>query len=224
MRPGGRHRRAALQAITLTLGLALPGALPAQGVAQEAGPERDRLAAAASGVERPAPGDILRLRIWREPDLSGEFPVDPTGIVVLPKIGPFDVSSVHPDSLRPRLVQAYQVYLNNPSIEVTLLRRITVLGAVRNPGLYPVDGTMTIADALALAGGAAPDGRRDRVEIRRADRRIVADLSVETRVGDSPLRSGDQLYVPQKSWLSRNPWVFTGALGTLTAVTVALIR
>jgi protein involved in polysaccharide export with SLBB domain len=170
------------------------------------------------------PGDILRLWIWREPDLSGDFPVDARGMVVLPKLGPFHVASVPVESLQPRLVESYGEYLNNPSIEVIPLRRISVLGAVLKPGVYPVDPTMTVAEVVALAGGAAPDGKRDRVELRRGEKRLFANLDRASRLADSPIRSGDQLYVPQRSWLSRNLGVVTGLIGTVAGLTIALAR
>src|SRR4029077_5334979 len=103
-----------------------------------------------AGVLRP--GDLIRLRIWREPDLSGEFQVDENGIATFPKIGPFNVLDESPESLKAKLLSGYAVYLRNPSVEVTMLRRINVFGAVQKPGLYPVDPTMTIADAVAAAG------------------------------------------------------------------------
>jgi polysaccharide export outer membrane protein len=168
------------------------------------------------------PGDVIRLRIWREPDLSGEFPVDESGQAVLPLVGPVSVVGLSRDSLRRSLLTSYTEYLKNPSIEVILLRRVNVMGAVRNPGLYPVDPTMTVADALALAGGPSPDGKRDRVELLRGGERIVVRLEPSARLGDTPLRSGDQLYVPSRSWISRNPGVVVGTATFLTALIVRL--
>jgi protein involved in polysaccharide export with SLBB domain len=104
-------------------------------------------------------------------------------------------------------------------VEVTVLRRVAIYGAVLNPGLYPVDPTMTVQDALALAGGAAPDGKRDRVELLRGDRRIDTDLAGGTTLDQLQLESGDQLYVPQRSWLSRN----TGLIGSFIGATAAII-
>jgi polysaccharide export outer membrane protein len=150
------------------------------------------------------PGDIIRLRIWREPDLSGEFPVDAHGVVTFPKIGPQQVTGESEDALRERLVGLYQVYLRNPSIDIVFLRRINVLGSVRTPGLIPVDPTMVVADALALAGGVTPDGRQDKIRLIRAGEVLTANISQRTRIADLPLESGDQLYVPERSWLSRN--------------------
>ena len=120
--------------------------------------------AAPTGLQ---PGDAVRLKIWREPDLSGEFQVDERGEVVFPQLGAMRVSQLSADSLKSMLVWSYTAYLRDPSIEVTLLRRVNVLGPVRSPGLYQVDQTQTIADVLAQAGGATPDGKPDRVELVR---------------------------------------------------------
>jgi protein involved in polysaccharide export with SLBB domain len=170
------------------------------------------------------PGDVVRLKIWREPDLSGDFLVDEHGTVVVPKLGRVQVVGLSPDSLKSHLINSYAVYLRNPAIDVVLLRRITILGGVRNPGLYPVDPTMTLAEAYALAGGIAPEGKLDEVELVRGDQRTSYKISGATRIGDTPLRSGDQLYVPTRSWLARNTWAVTAALGTTTTILFALLR
>jgi protein involved in polysaccharide export with SLBB domain len=145
-------------------------------------------------------------------------------MAVLPKLGQLDVASIPADSLQPRLTRAYAEYLNHPSIEVVSLRRISVLGAVQKPGVYPVDPTMSVADVVALAGGAAPEGKRDQVELRRDGKLVSARLQQVSRIADSPIRSGDQLYVPQRSWLSRNTAVAAGLLGTAASLIIALKR
>ena len=169
------------------------------------------------------PGDAVRVLVWREPDLSGEFQLDARGYATFPKLGALPMAALHPDSIRPRLLAEYGRYLVNPSIEVVPLRRISVLGAVAKPGLYPVDPTMTLADAVALAGGAAPDGKRDVVELRRGDEVVIANLDVATPVSRTPLLSGDQLWVPQKSWVSRNPWIFTSVVAAAATIGAVLI-
>jgi len=167
------------------------------------------------------PGDIVRLRIWREPDLSGDFPVDGTGVVTFPKLGTMRVTEESTESLRSKLVSGYQVFLRNPSIEVMLLRRVNILGAVRNPGLYPVDPTMTIADVVALAGGATPDGNRRRIELLRQGQRLDVQLADAVRIADLPLRSGDQLFIPERSWIARNPGLIATALSAGVSLIIA---
>jgi polysaccharide export outer membrane protein len=201
----------------LLLGI-LSLALTGRSEAQTAAPTQ--LAVAHPEGVALRPGDEIRLKIWREPDLSGDFQVDEQGSVVFPKIGVVQVTAFTSDSLTRFLVGSYSVYLRNPSIDVTLLRRVNVLGSVKNPGLYPVDPTMTIADAVALAGGATSDGKTNKIELIRGGDRIKTDMDQQTRLADSPIRSGDQLYIPQRSWVSRNGWL-VGSLITATAVVVA---
>lgn len=170
------------------------------------------------------PGDIVRLRIWLEPDLSGEFPVDYTGVVILPRIGPVTVSGESAASLRQRLTNAYGEFLNHSSIEVSLLRRVQVLGAVRDPGLFQVDPTMNISDVLALAGGATSQGNIDRVDLIRDGRPVATNMSPFTPVGSSPIRSGDQIVVRERSWFARNPGIVIGGVSAILSFTLAIWR
>jgi polysaccharide biosynthesis/export protein VpsN len=179
---------------------------------------------AAQGADALRPGDVVRLRIWREPELSGDFTIDEAGVVTLPKVGPVQATDQPVDSLKARLLRAYRVYLTQPSIEVIPLRRIQVAGAVRNPGLYTVDPTMTIADVITLAGGATPQGRRDRVILVRGAVPTKSQLSLDARSTQWPLRSGDQLVVPERSWIGRNPGVVIGAVSATASVIYAIAR
>lgn len=191
-------------------------------VASAQGLTQEPATAAAATSAALQPGDGVKLRIWREPDLSGTYPVDQMGEVAFPKIGTVRVTGLSTDSLRHFLVNMYSPFLRDPSIEITLLRRVAVAGSVRTPGLYQVDATMTISDVLALAGGAAPEGAPDKVTLVRNGQTVTGQLSGTTPIGDSPLRSGDQLFVPQRSWLSRNTGI-VAALITSAGIIVATI-
>ena len=171
-----------------------------------------------------APGDQVRLKIWREPDLSGDFTVDEAGMVVLPKLGAYHAADIPVDSLRVRLTRDYSQYLTNPAIEVMLLRRVQVLGAVKSPGLYHVDGTMTVQDGLALAGGVTSDGNPNHIELIRDGRKLPVSLTRQTHIGASAIESGDQIYVPERSWISRNPGVIIGLLSAAATLVIALHR
>ena len=202
-------------ALALSFAVAM-GVLPARAAsAQDAAPRE-------SVILRP--GDRVRLKVWREPDLSGDFTVDEDGIVVFPKIGRVDVEQMSTDSLKTLLLTRYAESLRSPSVEVTVLRRVNVLGSVRNPGLYYVDPTTTVADALALAGGVNPDGRQNAFELLRGGKRIEGDLSPDSRLADSPLQPGDQLRVPERSWLSRNVGFVGAALTSVAIVLAATLR
>jgi polysaccharide export outer membrane protein len=168
---------------------------------------------------------MVRVRVYREPDLSGEFPVNERGIVTFPRIGERPIADWPADSIRPRITRALAEFLRDPVIELTILRRIAIYGFVIKPGLYSVDPTMTVQEALALAGGAVPDGRKDRVELIRNNQRIITDLARATPLNQVNLRSGDQLFVPAMSWWARNGRVLVPSLiGAAATVAAVLLR
>lgn len=178
----------------------------------------------AVGGYAPRPGDAIRLRIWREPDMSGEFVVDQEGTVVLPRIGPIQATETTFGALKEQLIATYSRFLIHSAIEVTLLRRVQVLGAVRTPGLYPVDETMTVSDVLALAGGMTRDGVRDRVELIRYGQPVPVKLSQRALLSETPIQSGDQLYVPERSWISRNPGILAAVISATVTLLIAFTR
>lgn len=168
------------------------------------------------------PGDAVQVQIWREPDLSGKFQVDEDGAVVFPLLGRRSVTRMTPDSLQGSLVADYREYLDNPSVEVTVLRRISILGEVRSPGLYPVDPTVSLSEALAMAGGVTPRADTDDIRLIRGEATVRSGVDRGRMVGALPIRSGDRIWVGEKSWFARN-WQWVG--GTLTTITVfALFR
>ena len=98
-------------------------------------------------------------------------------------------------------------------------------GAVRNGGLFNVDPTVTISGALAMAGGPTPQGQGDKVWVFRDGEIITTILEGSTLIADSPIRSGDQLFVawasavPERSSTGRN----VGLVGILLAATAATV-
>ena len=105
------------------------------------------------------PGDILRVLVWREEDLSGDFQVDQDGKIILPLLGEVPVDDKKWDEVRDWLLQEYRKELRNPSIELTPFRSVYVLGEVTLPGRYNVHPTNdNLAGAVSLAGGVTPDG------------------------------------------------------------------
>lgn len=170
------------------------------------------------------PGDMIRMKVWREPDLSGDVIVDANGDAALPRLGPTRVAGLSADSVRGLVVTTYAQFLRDPAVDVMVLPRVTILGAVRSPGVHNLDPTMTIADALAVAGGASADGKQDQVELRRRGSRVPVQLRLDARLADTPVRSGDQLVVPQRSWVSRNAGLLLGAGSFGLSVIYLIIR
>jgi polysaccharide export outer membrane protein len=169
------------------------------------------------------PGDAVKVSVWREPDLSGTFTVDDRGIVTLPLLGRREVEGLDPAALRELLLADYDDYLQTPSIEVTVLRRINLLGEIRNPGLYPVDATISMADALALAGGITTLGDPNKIMLVRDGVVIAEGVDQTAVIGASDIRSGDQIVVGQKSWFSRNIAVVLGSTIAAAAIIAAAV-
>lgn len=170
------------------------------------------------------PGDVIDIDIWQEETLSGEFTVDESGTVVLPLVGEWSVAGVSARDLREQLAAAYAVYLNNPSINVKLLRRITVSGEVRVPGLYTVDATVSIADLIARAGGLNVDADAEKILLFRDGQRLELDLNGATVVGEAGLRSGDRVSVGKRGWLGRNLPSVVGIISIISNVVLIATR
>jgi hypothetical protein len=79
-------------------------------------------------------------------------------------------------------------------------------------------------DAIALAGGVSGSGRTDKVEILRAGQKLPGSVSGRSYISQTPVRSGDQLYVPERSWISRNPGVILAFLSTITVLIYTVRR
>jgi polysaccharide export outer membrane protein len=175
--------------------------------AQQPGPLADQL----------QPGDMVRVALSREVEMSGDYTVDEAGMVALPLIGLRETSNKTPAALKQELVSAYVDQLRNQTIQITFLRRVRVLGEVRTPGLYHADPTMTLADVVALAGGATNLGKRDEMRIIRDGEEFEVDLHSEVF---QQVRSGDQILVPEKGWLERNRTLLVTASISVTAIVV----
>jgi polysaccharide export outer membrane protein len=198
----------------LVVTICLTAGLPVTGAAQERSEPQVIL----------VPGDAVRLKIWREPDLSGDVQVNEDGEAVFPRLGHVRVADIGMDSLETLLVARYAVFLKDPVIDITPLRRISILGAVKNPGLYPIDPTVKLGDAIALAGGATPVGDQNKIQLMRGGKKIDIKLSRDLTVMQSPVRSGDQLFVPERSWISRNPGIVAAAITASAVIAATLLR
>lgn len=174
-------------------------------------------------------GDVMRVRVWREPDLSGDFIVDEYGRVSLPLMGTREVIGETSESLQKKLQDALGATLKDPAVQVTFLRRVAVEGDVRAPGLYPMDATMTVGDAIALAGGRlAPSADPVVLELWRDGTKLYGDIPASVFIGQLEMKAGDELRVPVTSWTRRNgmtggTWIQLAFAAAIAAVQIALL-
>ena len=113
-------------------------------------------AARANADYRLGPGDKIRLTVFGEADLSGEYQVDGSGRVRLPLIGTLRASGLSAPSLEQNITAAFSDgYLKNPrvNVEISTYRPFYIIGAVNRPGQYAYIDHMSALNAVALAGG-----------------------------------------------------------------------
>jgi protein involved in polysaccharide export with SLBB domain len=170
------------------------------------------------------PGDMVRVQIWREPDLGGDFSVDEEGIVVLPLLGARTVTGVPVKELRESLTEAYREHLVNPSITITPLRRVHVLGEVQRPGLYALDPTVTLAGAVAMAGGATNQGKLEHIRILRHGVVLEERAGLAATLSQADIRSGDQILVERRGWFERNSTFVVSTMLSITSIAITLLR
>ena len=145
------------------------------------------------------PGDVLRITVWRQPELSGEFRIMSDGTIGHPLYQAINVRAVPIAALSGRVRQFLTTYEQNPQFTLEPLVRVAVGGEVRLPNLYTLPVGTTVSQAVAQAGGATERGNLAHVRLLRAGHTRVIDLS-SARVGADagPIRSGDEVLVGQR--------------------------
>lgn len=144
------------------------------------------------------PGDVVRIVVWRQPELSGEFEVMGDSTIAHPLFRKTRVVGVPFAVAEERVRTTLERFEKNPEFLVEPLVRVTVGGEVRQPNVYRLRPQATIAEAIAVAGGVTEIGRMDEVKLFRAGRELVIDLR-QPHVGlpATPVKSGDQFFVPR---------------------------
>lgn len=181
----------------------------------------------AAAQRRPAvlndpilrPGDVLRITVWRHPDLSGEFDVGPDSALVHPVYQAVKVAGAPLPVVRERLRALLTAYEQDVQLVIEPLFPVTVAGEVRVPNLYRLPHGTTFAQAIAHAGGATELGRLDKVRVIRRDGDLTIDLAGGySRYEALVIASGDQVLVARRG----NFNVVRDLLYPLTSLTAAV--
>jgi protein involved in polysaccharide export with SLBB domain len=144
------------------------------------------------------PGDKVRVTVFNEKDLSGDFDVSDQGLIALPLIGQVKVAGQTISQVEAVITQKYgKDYLVDPHVTVEILnyRPFFILGEVKNPGSYPYVSGMTVVNAVALAGGYTPRANKDRIVIKHGNDPNAQEQRVQE---DSPVLPGDVIRVPER--------------------------
>jgi len=136
-------------------------------------------------------GDKVRITVFGEDDLSGEFQVDSTGYLRLPMIGQVKAAGATARALEDALTSTYaNGYLREPrvNVEVTTYRPFYIIGEVNKPGEYAYVNGMNVLNAVALAGGYTQKAVEGHVYLRKngvaKEVSVAADQSTQIMPGD----------------------------------------
>lgn len=136
-------------------------------------------------------GDRIRLIVYGEPNLSGEFSVDGRGGLSMPLVGKIEAEGLTAHQLERRIAQRLSPeYLKDPNIvvEVMSYRPFYIVGEVKKPGSYAYVNGMSVINAVALAGGFTYRARESGFDIDRQidgePKRLYGRQQTEVMPGD----------------------------------------
>ena len=151
------------------------------------------------GDTRLAPGDQVRITVWRKAELSGDFVISPDGTVAHPLYREVRVSGIPLPMVEERLRTFLTRYETNPQFVILPLMRVVVAGEVRQPNILSVPPGTTVSQAIVLAGGPSERGKLETVQLVRENRSVTVDLTrPDSDEGQIPVRSGDQVIVDRR--------------------------
>jgi polysaccharide export outer membrane protein len=166
--------------------------------------EAEAAAALANATTTPThapgelgPGDKIKLTVFGEEDLSGEFEIDNTGVLAMPLVGEINVQGLTQRQLEKKIATTLEEgYLKNPRVNISVLnfRPFFILGEVNKPGSYPYSNDMNVINAVALGGGYTTRAKTGQVKVRRA----ASPTKEEVLKEDAPVYPGDVLRVDER--------------------------
>ena len=176
----------------------------------------DKLDMTAPSEFSLGPEDVLRVTVWKSPDLSGEVTIRPDGTITMPLIGDVQAVGLTANLLAKRIAERLTEYVSSPIVTVQVKEVnsyfIYVLGEVLKPGKYPLKSYANVMQGISLAGGFAPFARKNKIKVLRdvstgpqghegkhqieIPVRYDDILSGTAVPGNFILRSGDVIVVP----------------------------
>jgi polysaccharide export outer membrane protein len=101
--------------------------------------------------------DVVRIDVWKEPEISRTTPVRPDGRISLPLLNDVQAAGLTPTQLASNISEGLKKFITNPQVTVGVneinSRRVYVTGEVLKPGTFPLQPGMTVLQALTSSGG-----------------------------------------------------------------------
>jgi len=158
-----------------------------------AGPQR-----ISDGAYTLGPNDRVRIKAYSDEQLSGEYEIDSTGHISLPLVGQVKASGLTTRQLEQRLVGAMKGKIAQKpeiSVEIATYAPFYIYGEVKKAGEYPFRPGLTLADAIATAGGLTYRANESAIYVRHAGRTAEQVVTL-----DRPMRifPGDNVRVSER--------------------------
>lgn len=171
------------------------------------------VAGAADEIRAPlgyqiGPGDLLEVSVWKNEQVSRKVLVRPDGQISLPLLNDVQAAGSTPMELRERLAKLLVEFIPSPEVSVIVeavaSAGVSVIGEVKEPGRFPLQGRLTVLDAIALAKGFTEFASRGDVTILRSSpsEKARIEFDYKSAISESgaaeniELRPGDIVVVP----------------------------
>lgn len=156
------------------------------------------------------PGDVFSVRVFGEESLSGDHQVAPDGTINFPLLGAVTVTGLEPPAIADKIQTELRDrdLLRNPHVSVYVeqyvSKRISVVGAVANPGAFALEPGMTVVQAISMAGGFSSLADRDGTVVSRrigeetVRYRVPVERVTRGHAKDIEVAAGDIIFVPER--------------------------
>jgi len=144
------------------------------------------------------PNDRVRVKVYGEPDIAGEYEVDNTGQVSIPLAGHVKAAGLTTKQLERSIRSALSKgIVRDPrvNVEIALYRPYYILGEVKKSGEYPYRLGLTVMDAVASAGGFTYRANENKVFLRRSGAGVEEIYALDAPV---PVFPGDNIRIPER--------------------------
>ena len=165
-----------------------------------------------AAIPRISEGDLLQLEVFQAPEMSTKERVMASGEIFLPLIGAIKVAGLTQEEAGQLITRKLsENYLQNPQVNIfveeSASQKITVVGDLNQPGVFPLKGSMTLMEAIAQARGVKNTAKDEAVIFRTTEREgirgyiIDLDAVQDGTTPDPLLVGGDTIHVAQSGTL-----------------------
>ena len=137
------------------------------------------------------PGDLIRVSVWKNPELSADVPVRPDGNISVALLDDVQADGLTTEELKQVITTELNEFITNPDVTVVVLqtnsKRVFVLGEVQRPGPILMAAELRVLDVISIAGGFGPFADKSEVRVLR----VIEGVEREFRFDYGAFLAGD---------------------------------